>query len=107
MAEKGLGKGDKTDNMFSSEQNQGLVPTSDGPLTSERDTVLQQAAASTLLQLHDRDLPNIACGDNENLTNDTPHFGTRRLNGVNTNRPYISGSWENLAYGRRNVAQPP
>ena len=69
--------------------------------------MLQQAAASTLLQLHDTDLPNAACGDNENLTNDTPHFGTRRLNAVNTNRPYISGSWDNMAYGSRNVAQPP
>ena len=37
MAEEGLGEGDKTDNMSPSEQNQGRVPTSDGPLTSARD----------------------------------------------------------------------
>ena len=41
MAEERLGEGDKTDSMFSSEQNQGRVPTSDSPLTSAKDTVLQ------------------------------------------------------------------
>ena len=40
MAEEGIGEGDKTDNIFSSEQHQGRVPTSDGPITSARDSVL-------------------------------------------------------------------
>ena len=80
--EEGLREGDNNEYGYYSDPNQGQVPNN-GPLTLARDSALQQAAASTLLQLHDGEIPNIASGDNENHTNNTSRFGTGRPNGVN------------------------
>ena len=57
LAEDGPGEIDKNANVCSSDQNHGQVPTSDSTLTLARDTVLQQAAASTLLELRSREMP--------------------------------------------------
>ena len=84
LAEEGPGEIDKNANVCSSDQNQGQVPTSDSTLTLARDTVLQQAAASTLLQLHNRETPHVAYSDSETLSNNTSRFGTGRSNGVDT-----------------------
>ena len=77
---EGLGEGDNNEYGYYSDPNQGQVPN-DGPLTLARDSALQQAAASTLLQLHDREIANIASGDNENHTNSTSRFGKEGIMG--------------------------
>ena len=105
LAEDGPGEIDKNTNVCSSDQNQGQVPTGDSTLMLARDTVLQQAAASTLLQLHNRETP--AYSHSETLSNNTSRFGTGRSNGVDTNARLVSRSWDNMAYGSSNMSQPP
>ena len=107
LAEEGPGEIDKNANVCSSDQNQGQVPTSDSTSTLARDTVLQQAAASTLLQLHNRETPHVAYSDSETLSNNTSRFCTGRSNGVDTNARLVARSWDNMAYGSRNMSQPP
>ena len=104
--EEGLGEGDNNKYGFYSDPNQGQAPTN-GPLTLARDSVLQQAAATTLLQLHDREIPNIASGDNENHTNSTSRFGTGRLNGVDANLKYTNRPGVNYSYSSRDSTQVP
>ena len=102
-----LTKINKNTSMCSSDQNQRQVPTSDNQLTSARDTVLQQAAASTLLQLHNRETPQVAYSDSETPTNNTSRFGTRRSNEVDTNTRLVPRPLESMAYGSSNMSQPP
>ena len=98
--EEGLGEGDNNEYGYYSDPNQGQVPNN-GPLTIARDSALQQAAASTLLQLHDREIPNIASGDNENHTNNTSRCGTRRLYGINASSQYTNTPGVNYSYSHR------
>ena len=107
LAEEGPGETDKNANICSSDQNQRQFPTSDTQLTLARDTVLQQAAASILLQLHNRETPHVAHSDSETFSNNTSRFGTGRSNGVDTNDRLVSRSWDNMACGSRNMSQPP
>ena len=104
--EEGLGEGDNNEYGYYSDPNQGQVPNN-GPLTLARDSALQQAAASTLLQLHDREIPNIASGDNENHTNSTSRFGTGRLNGVDASAQYTNRPGVNYSYSSRDSTQVP
>ena len=106
LAEEGPGEIDKKANVCSSDQNQGQVPTGDSTLTLARDTVLQQAAASTLLQLHNRETPQVAYSDSETLRNNTSRFGSRRSNEVDTSARLVSRPWESMAYGSSNMSQP-
>ena len=107
LVEEGTGEIDNNANVCSSDQNQRQVPTSDTQLTLARDTVLQQAAASTLLQLHNREIPHVAYSDSETLSNNTSRFGTGRSNEVDTNTRLFSRPWESMAYGSSNMSQPP
>ena len=102
--EEGLGEGDNNEYGYYSDPNQGQVPNND-PLTLARDSALQQAAASTLLQLHDREIPNIASGDSENHTNNTLRFGTGRLTGVNASSQYTNRPGVNYSYSSRDSTQ--
>ena len=104
--EEGLGEGDNNEYGYYSDPNQGQVPNN-GPLTLARDSALQQAAASTLLQLHDREIPNIASGNNGNHTNNTSCFGTGRLNGVNASSQYTNRPGVNYSYSNRDSTQVP
>ena len=61
MAEGDQGNGDNHKNNFSSDPNQGQAPTT-GPIRSSRETILQQTAASTILQLFTRDANNTESG---------------------------------------------
>ena len=63
MTEGGQGNGDNHENDFSSDPNQGQAPTT-GPTRLSREEIMQQAAASTLLQLRTRDF-NTASGDRD------------------------------------------
>ena len=67
MTEGGQGNGDSHETDFSSEQNQGQAPTT-GPMRLSMEAIMQQAAASTLLQLHTRDINNTASGDQYDQT---------------------------------------
>ena len=64
ITEGGHGNGDNHENDFSSDPNQGQAPTT-GPMRLSREALMQQAAASTLLQLHTRDINNTASGDQD------------------------------------------
>ena len=104
--EEGLGEGDNYEYGYYSDPNQGQVPTN-GPLTLAKDSALPQAAASTLLQLHDRYIPNIASRDNENHANSTSRFCTGRLNGVDASSQYTSRPGGYYSYSSRDSTQVP
>ena len=77
MTEGDQGNGDSHETDFSSDPNQGQAPTT-GPMRSSREAIMQQAAASILLQLHTRDTNNTASGDQDDQT-----YGNSSLNNRN------------------------
>ena len=87
MTEGGQGNGDSHETDFSSEQNQGQAPTT-GPTRLSREAIMQQAAASTLLQLHTRDTNNTASGDQDDQTYGNSSLNNRNMAQLpeNTNR---------------------
>ena len=92
MTEGGQGNGDSHETDLSSDPNQGQAPTT-GPMSLSREAIMQQAAASTLLQLHNRDINNTASSDQDDQTYSNSRLNNRNMAQLPENANYTQNAF--------------